>query len=181
MSVEYMIRSRQARALDPSQRLLLKPESLRIMDQDYAICQVIGSTGKIYDVTLLAETTACTCPDYCNHDITCKHIYFVLSQVLRLPERIWKRGTDFSEEEIKAIHVAVDKALKQRWDEEVKVLGKEKEIQPRTDQTECPICLCDLAPKEETMYCKNKCGYVFDLVCIKRCKSNICPMCRTPF
>jgi hypothetical protein len=178
----YMAKARQARALDPGQRLLLKPDTLRIMDHHYEVCQVIGSTGKVYDVTLIGNETSCTCPDHTNHNTTCKHIYFILSQVLRLPERVWKRGTEFSDADAATVHTAVDKALKEKWDLE---MDKKQNVSatdraPRDDQLECPVCLCDFDGKEKTLYCKKSCGYVFHTICISRCAAKICPMCRTP-
>lgn len=52
--------------------------------KDSINCQIIGTTGSFYLVSLVGEPT-CTCPDHEKHNHHCKHILFVLHKLLELP------------------------------------------------------------------------------------------------
>jgi hypothetical protein len=161
--------ARQSRAL--SQRLLLVPESLETALLSVK-CQVLGSTGSEYTVTISDEPT-CGCMDFrMNHQI-CKHIYFVLSRVLRLEDSIWRKGTGFTPEELKTI---LEVGNHHSPPPEVLVVQHRRDIK---DQVECPICMEDLDEKEDLVYCSQTCGYNFHQLCFTRCKQQTCPMCRS--
>lgn len=174
--------ARQARGL--SQCLLLKPRSLRIIDLNFVMCDVIGSTGKEYSVAVNDGWTTCSCPDFAQNDgaVTCKHIYFVLSRVLHVPETIWRRGNDFSEAQMQEIFQGVHRALEQVFECEVAgTLPNRKKIPE--EQAECCICLEEFGgggnSSHSTVYCQKQCGYNFHATCISRCRpATKCPMCR---
>ena len=46
---------------------------------------VLGTTGNVYDVVIKKEPT-CTCLDFTTKNIRCKHIYYVLMNVLKINE-----------------------------------------------------------------------------------------------
>ena len=158
-----MASDRHARAL--SQRLLLHSASLSEF-------QVIGSTGRIYQICLDDTETICSCPDYENRHLPCKHIYFVLSRVLKVD--FWKKGTDFSDAQLLELQMKIAELVNVQ-DEVV------SEVRQRTreEQPECPICMDDLCDGEDITYCSLSCGYNFHKLCFIRCKKDTCPMCRT--
>ena len=187
-----MYTNRQERGI--SQRLLLKPASLKIIDLHFVICEVIGSTGNEYSVAVNNGWTSCSCPDFIQNDgaITCKHIYFFLSRVLHLPETIWRRGNDFSDAQMQEILGRVHVALEQIFECEVnggggnsgKKISANRKLIP-TEQAECCICLEEFgggdggSHNNNIVYCQKQCGYNFHATCIARCRpSSRCPMCR---
>jgi len=178
--------SRQNRGL--SQRLLLKPRSLRIIDLNFFLCAVIGSTGKEYSVAVNNGWTTCSCPDFEQNDgaVTCKHIYFFLSRVLHTPEAIWRRGNDFSDAQMQEISGRVHRVLEQVFECEVgETLHATHRKKIPAEQSECCICLEEFRGNGEgsgdsIVYCQKQCGYNFHTECIARCRPTTrCPMCRT--
>lgn len=170
-----MALDRQARAL--SQRLLLEPNGVVLIDKDCVMFRIIGSTGKTYDVSVSANTS-CTCPDYKNRESPCKHIYFVLNKLLRCSDALWKKGTDFSEIQLREVLSGVYRILDEKWVQET-LPKKNHAVEPKVDTCqECPLCLEDFQVGEKMTWCNKQCGYVFHFACFSRCKNKLCPMCR---
>jgi hypothetical protein len=169
-----MAESRQDRAL--RQRLLLADSEIRI-ENGGCTFQVIGSKGDFYNVKI-DKFPHCDCLDYKNRQIACKHIYFVLSRVLHQPEEIWKKGSQFTDEQVLVFLEAARKLQESRecWLEVDEVDHK----QPRSveDQKECCVCLCDFVKEEKLIFCYNVCGYNVHELCFLRMKKDQCPMCR---
>lgn len=164
------MQARQSRAFQ--QPLLLEAEGITIIDETFAIFRVIGSTGTKYSVTVSNETS-CTCPDYMNRELPCKHIYFILGRVLRQPARIVDRGTGFADEEVLQIlqktGFYVPEPARQA------ITTKRRSVD---EQKECPICIDEISEKQDLIYCETSCGYNFHRSCFERCKTRCCPMCR---
>lgn len=173
---------------------------------------VIGSTGNMYVVklrndpeiianSLIKLCTNCSCPDFTLRKITCKHIYFVLSRVLRLPELLWKKGTNFMAQDFLDIYMGFKNFQKNRLgiihnpdekvvesrdkgDKGVLSVSVEKTNQRSvTEQKECSICLCDFEANEKLVFCYKTCGYNFHELCFQRwilqTKKHQCPLCRS--
>lgn len=157
-----------------------------VVGENVASFEIIGSTGNIYTVKI-NRFPSCSCPDYRQRQSTCKHIYFTLSKVLQQPEEIWKKGSDFDEDQV-AILLAqahnlqltrkncVKKEIETTdifTDEEKK---KQKDLK---EQGECPICLCEFLPGEDVIFCYTTCGMNLHKMCFNRMKKEQCPMCRS--
>ena len=46
---------------------------------------VLGTTGSVYTVTINTNPT-CTCFDFKRRKTRCKHIYFILTRVMKVPQ-----------------------------------------------------------------------------------------------
>jgi uncharacterized Zn finger protein len=52
---------------------------------DYSSYTVAGTTGTLYDVCLNPVQPSCTCPDFANRPVACKHILYIMYRVLNMP------------------------------------------------------------------------------------------------
>lgn len=113
--------------------------------------EMAGTTGNIYRITIGLEPH-CTCPDNRKGN-QCKHIVYVLHNVLKAPEHLQYQLAFLSSElrEILARAPApIESADKGRDDGD----GRRKEI-----IGDCPICFMEFEPeKEEIVWCKAACG-----------------------
>jgi len=180
-----MASSRQSKAL--SQRLLLADFEI-IVDENIASFEIIGSTGNIYTVKI-NRFPSCSCPDYRQRQTTCKHIYFTLSKVLQQPEEIWKKGSDFDEDQV-AIFLARAQNLQDsrkhcvKKDSGIEIVEiftdeEKKKQKDLKEQGECPICLCEFVHGEDVIFCYMTCGMNLHKMCFHRMKKEQCPMCRS--
>lgn len=176
---------RQERAL--RQRLLLDDTIIEV-DDTRAKFSIIGSTGSIYRVQI-DRNCSCTCMDFLNRQVACKHIYFVLARVLRQPEDIWRQGGHFHDDIVANLLKTAENVQMNRYKEsvteDVKIeVSKSQEIKSTirrdvSEQKECCICLYDFVEGEQLIFCYNTCGYNFHQLCFTRMKKNQCPMCRS--
>ncbi|KAL8827706.1 MAG: hypothetical protein Q9170_006905 [Blastenia crenularia] len=113
------------------------------------IVEIAGTTGNIYSITIGLEPS-CTCPDNRKGN-QCKHIVYVLHNVLKAPEHLEYQLAFLSSElrdilsqaPLPASSVAAPSAPSNR-----------KEI-----SGDCPICFMEFAPgNEEIVWCKAACG-----------------------
>jgi len=172
--------ARQKKAL--AQRLILANHNIQITEKQ-ATLEIIGSTGKVYQVKVDAFP-CCSCLDYKMRQLTCKHIYFALSKVLRQPEAVWKQGTNFTIEQVHAFLDAAEalKVVSSTSSALVESVKSVSTVARRSiiDQNECPICLCDFEEaKEEIVFCYNACGINLHKTCFIRMKKDQCPLCRS--
>jgi hypothetical protein len=147
---------------------------------------VRGSSSKVYHI-FLSSAPSCNCPDFLRRKAHCKHLYFVLQRVLKLPSNdlmlskmVWteKQCKTIAEKiqnvqsfrEVFAsseLQEAYANALKQQsLNQEQKETNKEA-ITQRTLESDCPICyeplLLDKADEksnqkhENLVYCRAQC------------------------
>lgn len=62
-----------------TQNILLK--DIHVCENKSVLCEIIGTTGNMYFVELVGKP-CCTCADFANHNVRCKHIYYVLEKIL---------------------------------------------------------------------------------------------------
>ncbi|KAL8930176.1 MAG: hypothetical protein Q9208_000793 [Pyrenodesmia sp. 3 TL-2023] len=113
--------------------------------------EMAGTTGNIYTITIGLEPH-CTCPDNRKGN-QCKHIVYVLHNVLKAPEHL-QYQLAFLSSELREIfaHAPAPVEATDKGNEEV--AGKRKEI-----AGDCPICFMEFEPeKEEIVWCKAACG-----------------------
>ena len=158
---------------------------------DNFILTVRGTTGKLYDVTLDSNAFVCTCPDYKiralglggrfdpNPDHVCKHIYFVLSKILKLDSQVVKSYTPAKCEVLyQQVSYLLNK-LSEGLDPEP-MFEEETAIQRDIEEDDfCPICFEDFTQDKvldmfepETIdkpivYCKASCGKSVHEECMK--------------
>lgn len=168
------------------QRILMLEEVVDIekVMGDY---KILGSTENIYNVHIDANRRSCSCPDHMKRLGDCKHILFVLVQILKFRHsdenvsQITKRG--LKAKLLKRLNAKVINTIQpQEKKEDSKVAQK-----PLFD-ADCPICLEPFLPDETVLYCKMTCGNNIHQVCMLRwfasSKSSSppsCPMCRGPW
>jgi hypothetical protein len=142
--------------------------------------EVMGTTGNVYTVTINKSPT-CTCPDYMTRAKRCKHIYFVLTRIMKVkPEQedIEKySNADLCNmfESIPQIteSLRVDAAKLSKFKELKKNKNGEVKMREITEEDMCPICLTELDDPDDLIYCKYSCGYnlhkqCFDMYNTKR-------------
>lgn len=156
------------------------------MERKYVI---MGSTGNIYTVSI-KDNSSCTCPDYKRRYKTCKHIFFVLLKIMKVPEESIN-SNKFKVDELKTMFLnipavtsalCVDNKLRDRY---VKVVSgdsgdKDGKYTGDTDDA-CPICLDDIDNGEAYDHCKNGCNKCVHVLCFSMwCKKNnsLCVFCR---
>ncbi|KAL8745358.1 MAG: hypothetical protein Q9184_007884 [Pyrenodesmia sp. 2 TL-2023] len=113
--------------------------------------EMAGTTGNIYTITIGLEPQ-CTCPDNKKGN-QCKHIVYVLHNVLKAPEHL-QYQLAFLSSELREIFAHAPAPVEAADKENEEVAGKRKEI-----AGDCPICFMEFEPeKEEIVWCKAACG-----------------------
>jgi hypothetical protein len=140
---------------------------------------IAGTTGNIYTVSI-RPLPDCTCP-HAQKGNQCKHIVYVLSQVLKVTAPLeWQLA--FVSSELREIFenappIPTDDVEADSGD------GKRKPI-----EDECPICCMEFeVGKEEIVYCKAACGNNIHKHCFEQWATAkkgsrggvTCPFCRT--
>lgn len=129
---------------------------------------VMGASGSDYIVSLVSNdhTISCTCPDHQRRKRHCKHIYFVLLRYLRM------QAHDIGEDNItkdtirnitsRIFEIAITNTQTNRplW-----IPEKEKEVEPRDIDDECPICFEDMTDNDKFVRCRYSCGRRVHAVC----------------
>lgn len=133
-----------------------------VLERSY---DVMGTTGNVYNVCIKSVPT-CTCPDYEKRHKRCKHIYFVLSRIMKvLPEH--EDVVQYSDDDLRKMinsipkiteNLRVDSSKTNRYLNMKNNNGEVKRV-PVTEEDVCAVCLgevfeCD----EELVYCRWSCG-----------------------
>ena len=175
--------SRIERSLN--ERIIMLQENIKpnLLSADYKIS---GSSNKCYNVHVGTPTeqksvvgATCSCPDYCFRKLTCKHIYFVLQNILTISvinTDLFTCSLVFLKDKLKKRNEKIGNVNVSNVFEEKHSLRK-----PIGD---CPICLEIMDEKNESiMFCEKVCGNNVHTICVERFakisgKFN-CPYCRT--
>ena len=126
---------------------------------------VLGSTGKVYTISINDTKLNCNCIDCKRTGQYCKHIYFIFNHVYEIRE-INQLAKDYTIDEIKSLH---DTFLTHKTQPKKKA---------RNEQEDCPICFeCNSG----TSFVCGTCENGFHSLCIQTMLqfSNKCPMCRS--
>lgn len=127
--------------------------------------EVMGTTGNVYMVTI-NESPSCTCPDYVTRAKRCKHIYFVLTRIMKVrteQEDIEKYPNDVLRNMFDSIPIIteslrVDATKLNKFKELKKNKNGEVKMRKIMEEDMCPICLMELDDSEDLVYCKYSCG-----------------------
>ncbi|KAH7155713.1 hypothetical protein B0J13DRAFT_232821 [Dactylonectria estremocensis] len=138
------------------------------------IVEMTGSTGNIYTV-VIAQIPSCDCP-HAKKGNQCKHLFYVLKQVLNAPyEMVYQAA--FLSSELRDIFAAAPPIS----------TSKQAETEKRKPiEGDCPICFSELEAKgsEIVVWCRAACGQNMHEECFNiwaRTKQGdtTCPMCRS--
>lgn len=173
--------NRKARGLN-QKLFLIESIDNDVMKRQYVI---MGSTGNVYTVSI-TNTPSCTCPDHQQRKNICKHIYFVMLKIMRVPDG--KEKNNYTDEELMDMFknipattttLYVDDKTRQKYNKEKnKVIGTS---QKDKDEDVCPVCLDDIGNGEELDYCKYSCGKNIHSECFKmwtKQNKQVCVFCR---
>jgi hypothetical protein len=159
---------------------------------------VQGSTESTYTVSI-GRFPKCTCPDHCYRKNRCKHIYFILLNVLVIPRHVATHTQRFALRDLKAYFEArlrrvnnYVERIDEKEDEEEKVIELDLDKietqygakrKPITGM-DCPICLESMdEAKENIIYCSKTCGNNMHTTCVERWSRHSgkwsCPLCRS--
>lgn len=165
-------------------------EAVETVEKLTKIYKVMGSTGNIYTVTI-KEKPECTCPDYTTRYKRCKHIYFILTRIMKVDD---PDSEIYSKKELKEMFLNipevanglfVEKHLKDKYQHLIDELKNGKtEHDPKGTDDVCPICMDDLLNGEEFIHCKFSCGRCVHATCFtmwSKVKSDKCIYCTQPF
>ncbi|KAL1872219.1 hypothetical protein Plec18167_006822 [Paecilomyces lecythidis] len=122
---------------------------------------IVGTTGNIYRVGIGKEPS-CSCPDARKRSDLCKHIIYVLVNVLKAPEHL-QYQLAFLSSELREIFQGAPSSSKDSASTE-DTAGKRKPV-----EGDCPICFMEFDPNtEEIVWCKAACGNNVHKVCFQR-------------
>lgn len=149
---------------------------------------ILGSTGKVYTVTIKDEPI-CTCPDFVTRHFRCKHIYFVLIRVMKVnkvnEDKAKFNKIDliemFDNMEKIANAVLLPENMKKNYNVTGLINASKNITVPMKKGELCPICLDDAENGELLDYCKYACGNPIHVQCfgmwIKNKKCAKCIIC----
>jgi len=152
----------------------------RNINNDSALFDVMGSSGKIYQVKLSGHPT-CTCPDHSLRKSRCKHILFILVRIFKLDNPYQEKfiGTDI----IKYINLYKDNISK--LNKKYNMMEKCIDVGAKCLDNECAICLDLILNGEKYVYCKQVCGKCIHEECydmiIKTKIDKKCVYCQNTF
>ncbi|MCJ1260022.1 hypothetical protein MMC24_007862, partial [Lignoscripta atroalba] len=146
------------------------------------VIEMAGSTGNIYTVSI-NQLPSCTCPDHQKGN-QCKHIVYVLHNVLKAPRHL-QYQLAFVSAELREIFTLAPAPPSSTVTSEadLKSPSNRKEV-----SGDCPICFTEFEPEtEEIVWCKAACGNNIHKGCFEQWatsqkgKEVRCIYCRTPW
>jgi hypothetical protein len=152
--------------------------------------EVMGTTGNVYTVNIV-NSPRCTCPDFMSRNKRCKHIYFVLTRIMKVrpdQEDIKKYSDGDLQDMFENIpqiteNLRIDSTKLEKF-KTLKKNHKTGEVKKRQIEEEdmCPICLTELYDcDEELTYCRYSCGYSLHKECFMMYNSKQYSECKCIF
>ncbi|MCJ1452668.1 hypothetical protein MMC28_003011 [Mycoblastus sanguinarius] len=140
---------------------------------------IAGTTGNIYNVNI-GQIPTCTCPDGRKGN-QCKHIIYVLHNVLKAPNNL-QYQLAFISSELQQIFSAAPTSASE-------ISASSSSPSNRKEVSgDCPICFTEFEPEtEEILWCKAACGNNIHKDCFEQWaksqkgKEVRCVYCRTPW
>jgi len=158
----------------------------RNVNDDFAMFEVMGTTGNIYFVELDGNPT-CTCPDHSQRKSRCKHILFMLAKLFNVPDPYKE---EFTTKEIKKYIKKYKEKLQQftvDYDYDTNFDGSKIiiDVGAKCTDDDCVVCMDPLSNGEKYVYCKNFCGRCLHVDCYTHLTiknpSLKCPYCMNEF
>lgn len=139
-----------------------------------------GTTGNVYSITI-GQLPSCTCPDSQKGN-QCKHIIYVLHNVLKAPEHL-QYQLAFLSSELHEIFSAAPAPASSETSASSDAPSNRKEV-----SGDCPICFTEFEPEtEDIVWCRAACGNNLHKDCFEQWarsqagKEIRCVYCRTPW
>lgn len=151
----------------------------RLIDDNSATFQVLGSTGNIYNVALNGEPV-CSCPDHSTRGSRCKHILFMLIKIFNVedPYKI-----TFTQDEIQKLidsyKINISRFNVQIDPNTINKSNVSYDVGEKYLDDDCCVCLDPIQNGETLVHCKKVCGRCIHENCynmIKKISKN-CPYC----
>ena len=113
-----------------------------------------GTTGNVYNITI-SKIPMCTCPDYRKNQSQCKHIIYVLTNILKVREDLAYQLAFLRDELTEMFETAPLPSAGIKSNGEGNGGDKRKAI-----DGDCPICFMSMDPEsgEDFLWCKSSCG-----------------------
>lgn len=111
-----------------------------------------GTTGNVYTVTI-SQLPTCNCPDYTRNKSQCKHIIYVLTNILKVREDLAYQLAFLQDELVEILDSApIPHATKHE--------NEGRNDKRKSIEGDCPICFMsmELESHEELLWCKASCG-----------------------
>lgn len=168
----------KSRALTQRMFVLDRRRDTSNSDHPKETVSLAGTTGNVYTITV-DKIPKCDCP-HARKGNQCKHIIYVLSRVLRVPQHLEYQLAFISPELQEIFNKAPPLPSEQ-------AKSTEKDGNRKPLEGECPICSEDFDPtntKEEIVYCKASCGNNVHKECFQQWAATKkggevpCPYCR---
>ncbi|KAK2753920.1 hypothetical protein FQN54_007279 [Arachnomyces sp. PD_36] len=122
--------------------------------------EIVGTTGNIYTI-VIGKEPSCSCPD-AKKGNQCKHIVYVLCNVLKAPEHLQYQLAFLSSELNDILSHAPPNPKDSTSAEEED--GKRKKV-----EGDCPICFMEFEPEtEEIVWCRAACGNNIHKTCFEQ-------------
>lgn len=141
--------------------------------------RIAGSTGNVYTV-YISHLPSCTCRDYFHRKRQCKHISYILNNVLKAPQHLCIQDALLTTElkQIAATAPPIPTVI-----EPVEEAGNKRK--PLDD--DCPICCMNFEAGEDVVWCQASCGNNVHQACFnewsrvlkQQHRTVTCPFCRT--
>ncbi|MCJ1433639.1 hypothetical protein MMC27_003002 [Xylographa pallens] len=145
--------------------------------------EMAGSTGNIYHVSI-NKLPSCTCPDNRKGN-QCKHIVYVLHNVLKAPEEL-QYQLAFLSSELRDIFS--QSPLSPSLQDSAKEADQDRPSNRKAIDGDCPICFTELdAEDKNIVFCRAACGNNLHRECFEQWarsqagKTVTCVYCRTPW
>ncbi|RHZ59055.1 hypothetical protein Glove_365g267 [Diversispora epigaea] len=148
---------------------------------------VLGPTGLVYTTTIV-KTVSCSCPDFLN-GFHCKHILFVLLQVLKVDRNsdlvyqkaLVKRELNMIFNNSPQITLPTEEDI-----EILKAIASRNQQKRRPIDGNCQICFETLHNHQILIWCENGCGNNIHMNCFNQWADTLpveqkvtCVLCRT--
>ena len=113
-----------------------------------------GTTGNVYNITI-SNLPTCTCPDFRKNQSQCKHIIYVLTNILKVREDLAYQLAFLRDELTEMFEQAPLPSDGTKSNEEGNGSDKRKAL-----DGDCPICFMSMDPEseEDFLWCKSSCG-----------------------
>lgn len=150
------------------------------------LIEMAGSTGNLYHINI-GLVPSCTCPDNQKGN-QCKHIVYVLHNVLKAPEHL-QYQLAFLSSELREIFSHAPQPLSSQQGSPQDPSSSSQSNKRKEISGDCPICFTEFEPgREEIVWCKAACGNNIHKTCFDQwAKSQNsrtgarCVFCRTPW
>lgn len=142
------------------------------------VVDLAGSTGNVYQVTI-DKAPSCTCPD-CSKGNQCKHIIYVMVNVLKAPSQLaYQLALLSTELELIFANAPISPQLLSK--DSPSSDGNRKPV-----EGDCPVCVMEMTWSDDIVWCKAACGNNIHRECQRQwAKSKPghvkCVYCRTPW